>query len=212
MSEDLWDGAEAVTGTEAVRRLEAALREAQAREAALTKALRDTAGSTKDGAPVAGGVRPCWCDEPDHRCRDKFWCVQARAALASQSAAAAEMLRRVESLEADAAGWPQSGIQVVKTVLYHIGGEVEGKPTQTINYLQRLQALVAAEADRDRWLGHVRALVAKVDEVCSDLQFKSVFVNAFIHGQNYTGAQFGAEVEAARRDLKQHDGTRKGEK
>ena len=41
-----------------------------------------------------------------------------------------------------------------KTVVNVIGGRVEGQPTQVINYLQRLRALLNAESERDVLLRH----------------------------------------------------------
>jgi len=139
MSDDLWDGAEAVTVTEAVRRLEAALRESQAREAALLqmlKVLTDWAENEQGhlsrlAARTPGLVPP--------GAAEVAIVTLARAALASPSAAAAKLLERVAKLEAS--------LELVQAAAPVIQAD----------------ALRAVEADRDRWLGHCRLLLERCE-------------------------------------------------
>lgn len=46
----------------------------------------------------------------------------------------------------------------VATIVRELGGEVEGLPTQTINYLQRIRALRRVEAERDALAAEVARL------------------------------------------------------
>lgn len=52
----------------------------------------------------------------------------------------------------------------MSAILYEIGGTVEGRPTQSINYLQRLRQLVASEKKLEalerevRWAEHYATL------------------------------------------------------
>lgn len=47
----------------------------------------------------------------------------------------------------------------------------------------------------------LRDLVAKLDEISDSPQWKSLFTIAFIHGQEYTGPNFGEELKAAKEVL-----------
>lgn len=54
----------------------------------------------------------------------------------------------------------------VVTIVRELGGEVEGLPTQTINYLQRIRALRAIEADRDALAAEVARLREALADCC----------------------------------------------
>lgn len=79
---------------------EAALATSEGHVIALREALRAQAGDTP--GPES---RPCWCNEDDCVCRNRSWCVQARAALASPSPQPTHWVPReqLKKLEADLA-------------------------------------------------------------------------------------------------------------
>ena len=56
---------------------------------------------------------------------------------------------RVAELEIELTLERQKARAQMSAILYTIGGEVEGAPTLSINYLQRLRQLTRAEAERD---------------------------------------------------------------
>lgn len=83
-----------------------------------------------------------------------------------------ELRVRAEKAEARALFELESREVAARTVVSIIGGHVEGAPTLTINYLQRLRALVEIEAERDRLRDMINAAIVAADTALSPLRVR----------------------------------------